>query len=43
MMLLCLYIQLILGAGLFFVRRLLIFIAVRVLQGFFVQVRHGRT
>ncbi|KAF0288151.1 Organic cation transporter-like protein [Amphibalanus amphitrite] len=37
MMLLCLYVQLILGAGLFFVRRLIIFIAVRVLQGFFVQ------
>ncbi|XP_043215997.1 solute carrier family 22 member 8-like [Amphibalanus amphitrite] len=40
-MLLCLYTQLVIGVGLFFVRRLVVFIGLRTLQGFFIQGLEG--
>ena len=39
MMLICLYTQCVIGIGIHFVRRLVVFIGLRFIQGIFIQVR----
>ena len=43
MMLVCLYTQCLIGVGLHFVRRLVVFIGLRFIQGIFIQVRNQST